>query len=171
MSVDLRFPIGLYEYQPGFRAQHLEALQALPRELRAAVSDLNPRQLDTPYRDGGWTIRQVVHHLPDSHMNGYIRHRFALTEDRPVIKPYAEERWAELTDARQAPIGVSLQLLESIHQRWTALLGSIPESQWSREYVHPERGPMTLDFSLGDYAWHGRHHLAHITSLRARMNW
>jgi uncharacterized damage-inducible protein DinB len=139
--------------------------------LRSAVADLNEDQLATPYRPGGWNVRQVVHHLPDSHLNSYIRFRLALTEDNPVVKPYQEAAWAELHDARSAPIELSLALLESLHQRWALLLRSLSERDFARTFQHPELGQLTLAWNLGLYAWHGRHHLAHITNLRTNQGW
>jgi len=132
---------------------------------------LSEQQLDTPYRDGGWTVRQVVHHMPDSHMNSYVRLRLALTENEPIIKPYVEHLWADLYDARTAPIAVSLALLEALHQRWVMLLRSLKPADFSRTFRHPENGVRTIDWLLQLYAWHGRHHVAHITSLRERMKW
>src|SRR5579871_3862943 len=172
---DLRFPIGKFsapaEVSTADRKQFIEQLKAAPARIRAAVAGLDNRQLDTPYRPGGWTVRQVVHHLPDSHMNSYIRFRWALTEDAPVIKSYHEDRWAELFDARSGSIAASLELLEALHARWVVLLESLGEADWKRSYVHPENGPRNLEQTLVLYAWHGRHHEAHITALRARMGW
>ncbi len=132
---------------------------------------LTPAQLDTPYRPGGWTVRQVVHHVPESHMNAYVRFKLALTEDEPVIKPYDEARWAMLPDIAVAPVEASLALLEALHLRWVALLESMTNAEFTRRFQHPELGPVRLDQSLASYAWHGRHHVAHITSLRQRMAW
>jgi uncharacterized damage-inducible protein DinB len=146
-------------------------MEEAPAKLRAAVRGLSNQQLDTPYREGGWTVRQVVHHVPDSHLNSYIRFKWAMTEDEPTIKPYYEDRWAELQDSKVTPIEVSLTLLESLHQRWMLLLRSFREEDWKRKLRHPELGEMTLDHMLSLYAWHGRHHVAHITSLRERMGW
>jgi len=140
--------------------------------LRAAVTELTPAQLDTPYRDGGWTVRQVVHHVPDSHLNAYTRMKLALTEDEPVIKPYDEARWAELADVPATPIETSLTLLECLHRRWVLLLRSLGPKELSRRFRHPEHNrSIDLDEMLALYAWHGRHHVAHITSLRSRMGW
>ena len=141
-----------------------------PAKLKAAVGGLNDRQLDTPYRPGGWTVRQVVHHLPDSHLNSFVRFKLALTEEEPTIKPYDEARWAELADSK-APIELSLPLLENLHERWVLLLNSLTPADWQRKFRHPERGPMTLTDNLQIYAWHGRHHVAHITALRERNGW
>ncbi len=171
----LRYPIGRFTLEraitEGARQMWIAQLENAPGEMRAAVSGLSDEQLDTPYRPGGWTVRQVVHHVPDSHMNAYMRYRFALTEDAPTIKPYAEGRWAELADARTGPVAVSLALLESLHQRWTLLMRSLSAEQWTRKFYHPERGIATLEGDLPMYAWHGRHHVAHITALRQRMGW
>ena len=139
--------------------------------MTAAVAGLDDRQLDTPYRPGGWTVRQVVHHYADSHANSYVRFRLALTEDAPVIKPYDEQRWAELPDAKSAPISVSLTLLSALHQRWVLLLRSLDDQTFARTFIHPELGEMRLDKTLGLYAWHCHHHVAHITNLRARQGW
>ena len=132
---------------------------------------LNNSQIDTPYRPEGWTVRQLVHHLADSHLNAYVRHRLALTENNPTIKPYDENLWAELSDAKSAPIESSLQLLEAMHERWAALLKSMPAADFSRTLNHPERGPMSLDQMIELYAWHGKHHVAHVTDLRKREGW
>jgi hypothetical protein len=139
--------------------------------LRGAAAGLDNQRLDTPYRPGGWTVRQVVHHLPDSHLNSYVRFRLALTEDEPIIKPYDESRWAELTDARTAPVEISLAFIESLHRRWMLLLRSLAPADLARQFRHPELGVVSLDRNLALYAWHGRHHVAHITSLRERMGW
>jgi hypothetical protein len=173
---DLRYPIGQFRYE-GEPDQHrrerwIEEIAATPANLRAVVAGLAPHQLDTPYRDGGWTVRQVVHHLPDSHLNAYTRIKLALTEDMPVIKPYQEARWAELPDGRAAPIELSLNLLESLHHRWVLLLRQLTPADFRRQFVHPEHGrPIELQETLALYAWHGRHHVAHIASLRRRMAW
>lgn len=153
------------------RRKYVEQIAETPARLRAAIAGLSEQQLDTPYRPGGWTVRQVIHHVPDSHMNSYVRFRLALTEDQPVIKAYYEDRWAELPDARTAPVEVSLALLESLHRRWVALLDSLTEADWKRTFRHPELGPVSLEQNAALYAWHGRHHTAHITGLRARMQW
>jgi uncharacterized damage-inducible protein DinB len=173
--MDLRYPIGPFEYDGPLaeeqRQRCIDQIAATPSRLRAAVEGLSPEQLATPYRPGGWTVRQVVHHLPDSHLNSYIRFRLALTEDEPTIKPYDESRWAELDDARQAPIDISLALLEALHQRWVLLLRALTPRDWTRSFFHPELGAVSLDKNVSLYAWHGRHHVAHITSLRERMGW
>jgi uncharacterized damage-inducible protein DinB len=149
----------------------MEAIAGLPARMRRAVAGLTDQQLNTPYREGGWTVRQVVHHVPDSHLNAYIRFKLAVTEQNPTIKPYDETAWAQLKDSELTPIEVSLALLESLHARWTVLLRSLSESDFQRKFVHPESGPHDLDWLLGLYAWHGNHHVAHITGLRERMEW
>ena len=149
----------------------LNDIEQTPARLREAVAGLSDPQLDTPYRDGGWTVRQLAHHVPDSHMNSYIRFKLALTEDDPTIKPYMEDRWAELSESRQAPIEVSLALLDSLHQRWMLVLRSLTEADWKRTFRHPKLGPMTLEKNLALYSWHGKHHVAHVTKLRERQSW
>jgi uncharacterized damage-inducible protein DinB len=172
---DPRYPIGPFKMEEKVTAEKrqkwISEIAEAPARLRAAVKGLSPQQLDTPYRSGGWTLRQVVHHLPDSHLNAYVRFKLALTEKEPTIKPYEEARWAELEDGRMAPPEVSLALLESLHQRWVLLLRSLPPEDWARTFRHPELGILTLEKNLGLYAWHGRHHAAQITSLRERMGW
>jgi hypothetical protein len=171
----LRFPIGRFVPPPAttdeLRRRFIGQIAALPTELRVVVAHLAPHQLATPYRDGGWTVAQVVHHLADSHMNAYMRTRLALTEENPTIKPYDEKRWAELADAASVAIEVSLALLDALHLRWTTLLGSIASWDFDRTFQHPERGPMTIDRLVALYAWHGRHHVAHIAGLRHRHGW
>ncbi len=176
LSQDLRYPIGKFtrpeSVSPEERAELLEVLAATPSLLRGAVAGLSDRQLDTPYRPGGWTVRQVVHHVADSHMHSYARTRLALTEDNPLIKPYDESKWAELPDARTLFIEPSLALLENLHARWVALLSSLNPEDYARTFRHPEHStPMSLDANLALYAWHGMHHTAHITGLRQRMGW
>jgi hypothetical protein len=172
---DPRFPIGKSHYEapptPDERVQLISEIEQAPAALRAAVAGLSPQQLDTPYRDGGWTVRQVTHHVPDSHMNAYVRFKLALTEDDPTIKPYAEDRWAELADTQSTPVEVSLALLESMHTRWVQLLRSLKPDDWKRTFRHPEMGLVPLEKSLVLYAWHGKHHVAHVTELRKRMGW
>jgi len=172
---DPRFPIGKFSYQgpptPEQKRQFLDEIEQAPVRLRAAVAGLSDPQLDTPYRDDGWTVRQVVHHVPDSHMNSYIRFKLALTEDSPTIRTYMEDRWAELPEAKSAPIEVSLSLLENLHGRWMLFLRSLKPEDWKKTFRHPELGPMDLEKSLALYAWHGKHHVAHVTSLRERMGW
>jgi hypothetical protein len=172
---DLRYPIGKFTYDgPPTEQQkqaYLNDIAQTPAKLRAAVKGLTDAQLDTPYRPGGWTVRQVVHHVPDSHLNSYVRFKLALTEDEPTIKPYAEERWAELADTKATPVEVSLTLLDSLHDRWVRLLWSLTPEDWKRRFRHPELGPMALEKALALYAWHGRHHVTHITNLRDREGW
>ena len=174
-SADLRYPIGKFEQPDDIsalqRGEFISVIAKAPAALDAAVRGLNPDHLNTPYRPAGWTVRQVVHHLPDSHMNSYIRFRLALTEDVPTIKPYDEAQWAELTDAKTAPIEYSLVLLENLHLRWVLLLESLKSEDWKRAFRHPERGFMRLDQNLALYAWHSRHHVAQIVSLREREGW
>jgi uncharacterized damage-inducible protein DinB len=173
--MDLRYPIGKLVSVPNLnesqRAQLIDAIQEAPERLASAVAGLSDAQLDTPYRPGGWTVRQVVHHVPDSHMNALVRFKLALTEEQPTIKTYDEARWAELADAKTTPIEPSLALLENLHKRWVQLLRSLTPDQWSRKMQHPEIGLVALDHYLQVYAWHGRHHVAHITALRQRSGW
>jgi len=172
---DLRYPVGKFHYEGSMSQEQQQAflheIAQTPAKLRTAVQGLSDAQLDTPYRPDGWTVRQVVHHVPDSHLNSYVRFKLALTEDDPTIKPYAEDRWAELADTKATPVEVSLTLLDSLHDRWVRLLRSLTSEQWKRTFRHPEMGPMTLEKTLALYAWHGRHHVAHITELRKRMSW
>lgn len=172
---DLRYPIGKFQAPASVtkeeRAAFIDQIAVLPEDLNAAVAGLDDAQLDTPYREGGWTVRQVVHHVPDSHVNAYTRFKLALTENVPTIKTYEEAEWAELPEARSAPIGVSLALLDALHQRWVLLLRVLAPAQFARSFRHPELGLMTIDQQIAMYAWHGRHHLAHITSLSTRMGW
>lgn len=172
---DPRYPIGKFSFDGSTDAAQREKLIAdieqAPAALRAAIRDLSPQQLETPYRDGGWTVRQVIHHVPESHMNAYIRFKLALTEDEPTIKPYMEDRWAETRDVRGTPVEVSLTLLASLHDRWVRLLRSLQLADWKRTFRHPEMGVVSLEKNLALYAWHGRHHTAHITELRKRMGW
>jgi hypothetical protein len=171
---DLLYPIGPFEHEGPVTADQLDAwirqIEGLPEQLRAATAGLGDDRLNTPYRPSGWTLRQVVHHIPDSHLNSYVRFKWALTEDRPVIKAYDEQRWATLPDYR-APIETSLDLLASLHEKWTALLRELSSEQLSRKFVHPDSGPTELRWNVGSYAWHGRHHLAHITSTIERLGW
>jgi len=170
---DLRYPIGKFNFAGDLsssdRAHLIAQIAEAPTKLHAAVANLSAAQLHTPYRPGGWTVRQVVHHLPESHMNAYIRFKLASTEAEPLIKPYREDLWADLPDVCSTPIEVSLSLLDSLHRRWVILLSGIESSAWARTFRHPELGVITLDRTLALYAWHGRHHVAHITSLRQRM--
>ena len=172
---DLRYPVGRFtrpaSLSPAQRKEAIDAIAATPAAMRAAVKGLTDAQLDTPYRPDGWTVRQVVHHVPDSHMNAYCRFKLALTEETPTIRPYDEARWAELSDARDTPIETSLQLLDSLHDRWVRLLRSLQPADWKRTFNHPELGIMPLEKNLALYSWHGRHHVAHITELRKKMGW
>jgi hypothetical protein len=173
---DLRYPVGAFEapkdaLSESRRAAFIGEIENAPAALRAALAGLRPEQLATPYRPCGWTVRQVAHHLPDSHLNAYVRFRLALTEDEPTIKPYAEDRWAELHEAKTAPVEVSLELLEALHRRWVLLLRALSPAEWGRKLRHPERGVVGLDWMLAQYAWHGRHHVGHVTSLRRRLGW
>jgi hypothetical protein len=171
----LRYPVGRFQRPQSTSAEErerwIEGIECLPAQLRAATGDLDEQQLDTPYRPAGWTVRQLVHHVADSHINSYVRFRLALTEQMPLIKPYDEKAWAELADARTAPVELSLRLLESIHGRWIILLRSMTDQDFLRKYRHPEMGESSLDAVLPLYAWHSRHHLAHINNLRARSGW
>lgn len=172
---DLQYPIGKFQWSGTAsdkdRRRAIAAIAGAPAQLRAAVAGLTAKQLDTPYRPDGWTIRQVVHHVPDSHLNAYIRFKLALTEDQPTIKPYDEALWANLSDTKATPIEISLVLLESLHERWVMLLRSMSAAEFARTLNHPEMGVLTLDRTLALYAWHGAHHAAHVTSLRERMGW
>ncbi|MBW3552422.1 MAG: putative metal-dependent hydrolase [Gemmatimonadetes bacterium] len=172
---DLRYPIGKFRYSGPMdeadRQQAIDTIQSLPARLRATIEAFAEEQLDAAYRPGGWTVRQVVHHLADSHLNAYTRFKLALTEDEPTIRPYDEARWAELTDSRAAP-DVSLRLLDALHERWVLLLRSLAREDWQKRVLHPEhKRDMSLDELLAMYAWHCSHHLAHITTMRERMGW
>lgn len=176
MTRDLRFPIGAFRFDgvttAERRRERIEHVARAPAALRRAVEDLSESQLDTPYRPGGWTVRQLVHHLPDSHLNAYTRFKLGLTETDPTIRPYDEARWAELPEARSAPVEVSLRLLESLHARWVMVLQALGPADFERTIVHPEHDArMTLDELLAMYAWHGRHHVAHVSALAAREGW
>jgi hypothetical protein len=172
---DPRFPIGKFHYEgPPSEEQRQRFIADIAQTavaLRTAVEGLSQMQLDSPYRDGGWTVRQVVHHVPDSHMNAYVRFKLALTEEEPTIKPYAEDRWAELADTKSTPVEVSLVMLDVLHQRWIELLKSLTPSDWKRQFRHPELGVVPLEKNIALYAWHGKHHVAHVTELRRRMGW
>ena len=172
---DARYPVGKFHYEGTPNEEQKQAflndIAQTPANLRTAVRGLSETLLDTPYRPGGWTVRQVVHHVPDSHMNSYVRFKLALTENEPTIKPYAENLWAELADTKSTPIEVSLTLLDSLHDRWVRLLRSLTAEDWTRTFRHPELGPMTLEKTLALYSWHGKHHVAHITELRKQMGW
>jgi uncharacterized damage-inducible protein DinB len=171
---DLRYPIGAFVrpsvLSPSDRTEAIDQIEAAPGRLRDAVEGLSDEQLDTPYRPEGWTVRQVVHHLPDSHMNAFVRFKLALTEDVPTIRTYEQSRWALLPDA-SGPPDMSLDLMDGIHPRWVYLLRRIETDEWERTFRHPEMGLMDLNELLALYAWHGRHHVAHITALKERMAW
>jgi uncharacterized damage-inducible protein DinB len=172
---DPRYPIGKFQHTDTLnaheRAKAIDTIASTPPKMRGAVTGLSLKQLDTPYRDGGWTVRQVVHHVPDSHMTGYSRIKFALTQDNPIVMAYDEDAWAKLGDTRDTPIETSLDLLAAIHVRWVALLRSLTSEQFARPMQHSANGRMTVDTIVANYAWHGPHHIAHITSLRERMGW
>jgi hypothetical protein len=172
---DLKYPVGRYKWTGSAsaldRSGWIDDIAAVPGQLRSAVAGLSAEQADTPYREGGWTVRQVVHHVPDSHMNAFVRFKLGLTETVPVIKPYDEGAWALLGDVAGTPVETSLVLLEKLHERWVVLLRSIAGKDWQRQIVHPEMGALSLDRVLGLYAWHGRHHVAHVTRLRQRRAW
>lgn len=172
--MDLRFPVGQFKPEESYaeeeRRRLIAEVEGAPARLRAAVEGLSAEQLDTPYRPGGWTVRQVAHHLPDSHMNGMIRMKLALTEDEPLVKTYLEDRWARLADYGGDP-SVSLSLLDAVHERWVAVWRSLGEEEFARRFKHPEWGTLTLAQHLALYAWHGRHHIAHVTHLRDREGW
>ncbi len=172
---DPRYPIGQFQMTSDKltddeRAQFIAQIADAPARLRAAVAGLDDAQLDTPYREGGWTVRQTVHHVADSHMNGYIRAKLALTEAEPAIKTYDEAEWAKLADTR-TPVEPTLQLIDALHARWATLFRALTPEQYARTFRHPDWGTVTVEKQLALYAWHGRHHTAHITSLRERMGW
>jgi len=173
--MDPKYPIGQFDWTGPNTAEQrsrlIDEIAAAPQRMGSAVAGLTDAQLNTPYREGGWTVRQVVHHVPDSHMNSYIRFKFALTEHEPTIKPYDESVWAELIDAKTAPVEPSLNLLEGLHHRWTLLLRSLSEEDVKRKFFHPELGVVTIDKYIALYAWHGKHHVAHITALRESKGW
>jgi len=173
--MDPRYPIGPLQIPvdvtPARRQEAIEAIAEAPSKLRAAARGLDDVQLDTPYREGGWTVRQVIHHVPDSHMNAYVRLKLALTEEKPTIKPYDEAAWAKLADSRSTPIEISQMLLDAIHARWDRLWRSLRTEDFARKLIHPEHGERTVDWLLFVYEWHGKHHTAHITELRRRMGW
>jgi hypothetical protein len=172
---DLRYPIGRFtppaSSMAGIREANIQTLRLLPERLRAAVAGLNDAQLDTPYREGGWTVRQVVHHIADSHANGYVRFKLALTEDWPTIKTYDQDAWANLSDSLWLPIDGSLTFVEALHGRWVALLEALTDEDFRKGYINPEKGRQNLAHALAMYDWHSRHHTAHITGLRKRMGW
>lgn len=172
----LKYPIGKFQHQgeigPDLIRKWIDEIAALPENLHAAVAGLTDAQFNTPYRPGGWTVRQVTHHIGDSHLNSYIRFKWALTEDRPVIKAYNEQTWANLPDYQLVAIADTLHFIAALHSKWVVLLKSLSEEDWQREFIHPETGkPVVLNYNLGSYAWHGKHHVAHITSLRQREKW
>jgi hypothetical protein len=173
-TADLSFPIGRFDREapisPDMRAAAVKDIALLPAHLRAAVANLDDRQLETPYRPGGWTVRQLVHHVADSHMNGFIRMKLALTEDAPTIKPYDQDAWAQLPDM-QLPIDISLTLVDAVHRRWATVAAALAPADYARTFRHPEIGPLSVDQHLQLYAWHSRHHVAHITRLREREGW
>lgn len=172
---DLRFPVGRFQrpqsLEPKQRRAAIDTIAEAPTKLRAAVAGLTDAQLDTPYRPEGWTVRQVVHHVPDSHLNAYTRFKLALTEDTPTIKPYDEAAWAKLEDSKSTPVATSLALLDAVHDRWIRILRAMSPSDFSRTLNHPENGVMNLDQMLALYEWHSRHHVAHVTNLRQRSGW
>jgi len=175
MSVDPRYPIGKFERSGSINAADtsafIDVIRELPMKMRASVDGLSDDQLDTPYRDGGWTLRQTIHHVADSHINSFCRFKLALTEDEaPTIRPYYEDRWAELADSK-LPVDVSLKIIEGVHARWASMLDSMSDDDFRREFVHPETGTWKLEDVLALYAWHSRHHTAHITSTRERNGW
>ena len=173
---ELKYPIGRFKVPENYTQHNLEQyisiIESFPKKMKQEVGQLNEERLNTPYRPEGWTIRQVVNHCSDSHMNGFIRLKLALTEENPVIKPYLQDRWADLADSKLMPIEAALSILEGVHTRWAVVLTSINNSQWKRRYFHPEKGSdVSLKESTANYAWHCEHHLAHITRLKARMGW
>ena len=174
MTVDLSYPVGRFDFTAArsadTRRAAIDDIASLPAKMRQAVNGLTDARLDTPYRPGGWTVRQLVHHVADSHMNGFIRTKLALTEDNPTIKPYDQDAWSALPDTR-LPIEISLSILDAVHQRWATVIRSLNDSHFSRTFVHPENGPMTIDTQIHQYGWHSRHHVAHVTGVRQREGW
>lgn len=174
-EIDPSYPIGRFQAPTSIdaasRDTFIAQIEATPALLRQAVHGLSDAQLDTPYRTGGWTVRQVAHHVPDSHMTAYVRFKLALTEDVPIVKGYDEAAWAKLPEAHTAPVEVSLSLLEAIHRRWLSCIRLLPDEAFDRTFRHSQLGPMSLNTQLALYAWHGRHHVAHITTLRDRLGW
>lgn len=172
---DLRYPIGQYKAPEPIATsdikQWIEAIKQLPALLKTVVGPLNDTQLNTPYRPDGWTVRQLVHHIADSHINAYIRFKLALTEDQPTIKPYDQDAWAQMIDSETVEVDISLQLIDLLHFRWVRILSALTDKDYAREFIHPELGKIRLDWNIGLYAWHSRHHLAHITELIKRENW
>ncbi len=180
LNDEMRFPIGKEEDQEGYKSDFNESLKSsliedvrvLPVSLDYAVQNLDAAQLATPYREGGWTVNQLIHHVADSHINAYVRFKLALTEDVPVIKPYDQDLWANLSDTKKLPVNISITLLHALHSRWCRCMDDMAETQWHRRIYHPERKEeITLWSLLKSYAWHGKHHTAHILSLRERMKW
>lgn len=173
--MDLRYPIGPWNRKSALTSEErracIDTIATMPARLRNAVAGLSDAQLDTPYREGGWTVRQVVHHIPDSHLNAYIRTKLALTENEPAIKPFDEAEWAKLADSTATPVETSLALLDALHERWVILLRALAPGEFARTLFHAENGLMTVDSIAGMYAWHGAHHTAHIIGLRERMRW
>jgi hypothetical protein len=174
-ETSVQYPVGRFTepttVSDGMRRAAIDEIAALPDAMRAAVHGLSAAQIDTPYRDGGWMVREVVHHVADSHMHAYIRVKFALTEESPTIRPYDEALWSQLPDVAALPIDISLSLLTALHARWASCLRGLADAQFARPFVHPELGAQRIDVSLLRYAWHGRHHVAHITALRERRGW
>jgi hypothetical protein len=172
-ELDRRYPIGKFSFPQSTTAAQRELwiaeIAEAPAKLRAAVEGLAPSQIETPYRDGGWTVRQVVHHVPESHMNAYIRFKLALTEEEPTVKPYDESAWARLGDVQTTPVEISLVLLEALHDRWVRVLRMLDEAAFARTFRHPELGLIRLDRNLALYAWHGKHHVAHVELVRDRL--
>jgi uncharacterized damage-inducible protein DinB len=174
-TMDPRYPIGKYhrvkDATPETRRRAIAEIAVTPARLRAAVVDLREEQLEAPYREGGWSVRQLVHHVADSHMNAYVRFKLALAETTPTIKPYEEKDWAEFVDAKTLPVAVSLNLLDALHERWVVFLSELKQEDFARTFVHPEHGAQTVEWMLFLYAWHGQHHVAHVTELRKRKGW
>ncbi len=175
MSEDLRFPIGKFDSEikvtPQMRDEFIQTIEELPAKFRQAIEGLSDEQIDTPYRAEGWTVRQLVHHVADSHINSFCRFKFGLSEDTPTIKPYDEAVWAEMPDSKSAPVDLSLNIIDGVHARWALLLKSMSASDFARKINHPERGAMSLDAMLALYGWHSLHHTAHVTKLRERNGW
>jgi hypothetical protein len=175
MSEDLRFPMGKFdstqEVNSEMRSGFIQTIEVLPYKFRQAVKGLNNEQIDTPYRPEGWTVRQLVHHIADSHINSFCRFKLGLSEDTPTIKPYDEASWAEMADSKNAPIDLSLNMIDGVHARWALLLKSMSDADFDRNINHPERGSMSLNSMLSLYDWHSKHHTAHVTKLRERNNW
>jgi hypothetical protein len=175
MTDDVRYPVGACEWPADItgeeKRRHLLDIAELPAKLREAVAGVAPQHLDIPYREGGWTIRQIVHHIPDSHMNSYVRFKLALTEDQPIIKPYDEKLWAEMAEARTAPIEMSLAMVDALHGRWSLMLQNMTDADFERSIIHSEIGALKLKSMVAGYGWHCRHHVAQIVATRRRMGW